>query len=51
MGLGVGLQSLMVSSKCKQNMHKHTQIMLRSTYNPTSKTETFFIENYKTSHF
>jgi len=27
MALGVGVQGLMMSSECKQNMHKHTPIM------------------------
>jgi len=37
----------MISSKCKQNVHKHIPITSVKK-NPTSKTETIFIANYKT---
>jgi len=33
--LGVGIQGLMTSFKCKHNMHKHTPIMSTSTKKTT----------------
>ena len=41
-GLFGRLPGVMASSKCKQNLHKHTPIMSRNK-NPTSKTGTIFL--------
>jgi len=37
----VSSQGMMISSKCKQNVHKHIPI-ISVKKNPTSKTETIF---------
>jgi len=49
MAFGVGVQGPMMSSECKQNMHKHGPIMQTSIKKTTFKSKNFFfIANYKT---
>jgi len=42
MAFGVGVQGLMMSSECKQNMHKHGSIMQTSIKKTTFKSKNFF---------